>query len=160
MGLLNVNPEPLEPGSLIQRLTGRWSTTFAAKKQEFQVELESPLPHVLADERRTSQVLSNLLSNANKFTPERGRVTLRAGVKEDALVIEVGNSGPGIPVEEQQEIFQPYTHSDGFPGLGLGLVIAKELVELQGGKIWCHSQPGKGNTFGFSLPLAGSKKQK
>jgi len=160
MGLLKVNPEPLEPGSLIQRLTGRWSTTFAAKKQEFQVELESPLPYVLADEGRTSQVLSNLLSNANKFTPERGQVTLRAGVKEDALVVEVGDSGPGILVEEQQGIFQPYTHSDGFPGLGLGLVIAKELVELQGGKIWCHSQPGKGSTFGFSLPLAGSEEQK
>jgi signal transduction histidine kinase len=126
---------------------------FAAKKQKFQQEWEKPLPHILADEGRTNQVLSNLLSNANKFTPEGGQVTLKAKAEGNALVIEVEDNGPGIPLEQQATLFQPYSHSDKFPGLGLGLAISKQLVELQGGKIWCHSQPGKGSTFGFSLPL-------
>ncbi len=154
MGLLKANLEPLEAGSLIRRLAGQWSPTLTAKKQEFQVELESPLPYVLADEERTSQVLSNLLSNASKFTPEGGRVTLRAKVEANALIIEVEDTGPGIPSEKQGGLFQPYSHSNSSLGLGLGLAISKQLVELQGGKIWCHSQPGKGSTFAFSLPLA------
>ncbi|PIU56596.1 MAG: hypothetical protein COS88_02670 [Chloroflexi bacterium CG07_land_8_20_14_0_80_51_10] len=157
MGLLKVNPEPLEPGSLIRKLADRWSTMFAAKKQEFRLELEGPLPYVLADEERTSQVLLNLLSNANKFTPEGGQVTLRAKAEVSALVIEVEDNGPGIPPEEQGALFQPYFHPNNFHGLGLGLAISKRLVELQGGKIWCQSQPGRGCTFGFSLPVASSQ---
>ena len=160
MGLLKVNPEPLELESLIRRLAERCSSMFAAKKQEFRLELESPLPHVLADEERTTQVLLNLLSNANKFTPEGGQVTLRAKAEVNFLVIEVEDTGPGIPPEKQVALFQPYSHAGSFSGLGLGLAICKQLVELQGGKIWYHSQPGKGSTFGFSLPLATSRELK
>jgi PAS domain S-box-containing protein len=160
MGLLKVNPEPLESESLIRRLADRCSTMFAAKKQGFHLELESPLPYVLADEERTSQVLLNLLSNANKYTPEGGRVTVRAKAEVNALAIEVEDNGPGIPPEKQAVLFQPYSQSNSSSGLGLGLAISKQLVELQGGKIWCQSQPGSGSTFGFSLPLASSQERK
>jgi PAS domain S-box-containing protein len=154
MGLIKVNPQPLKAEGLIERVVEQYLSVFTAKKQKFQVKMGKSLPCVLADEQRTSQVLSNLLSNANKFTPEGGQVTLRAKAEGNALVIEVEDNGPGIPLEQQTTLFQPYTHSDKFPGLGLGLAISKQLVELQGGKIWCHSQSGKGSIFGFSLPLA------
>jgi len=160
VGLLRVNLEPLDIGHLIQMLGNRWSTTFADKGQEFQVEMESPPPYVLADEERTNQILSNLLSNANKFTPKGSRVTLRVGVKENVLVIEVEDNGPGILPKRQGMLFQPYSHWGRSSGLGIGLSISKMLAELQGGKIWCDSQPGKGSTFGFSLPLAGSEERK
>ena len=153
MGLLKVNLKSLEPVSLIQQLAEQHLAMFAAKKQEFRVELPSPLPRVSADEGRTRQVLSNLLCNANKFTPEGGQVTLRASTEKNELVIEVKDTGPGIPLERQTRLFQPYYASKSFPGLGLGLAICKQLIELQGGRIWCHSQPGKGSTFSFSLPL-------
>ena len=78
---------------------------------------------------------------------------MRAKAEGKTLVIEVEDNGSGISLEEQATLFQPYSHSDKFPGSGLGLAISKQLVELQGGKIWCHSQLGKGSTFGFSLPL-------
>ncbi|MDY7019529.1 MAG: PAS domain S-box protein, partial [Chloroflexota bacterium] len=153
-GRLKVNLIPLEPERLIRRLTSECSGMFAAKKQEFHLELEELLPDVLADEQHTSQVLLNLLSGANKFTPEGGQVSLRAKAEENALVIEIEDTSPGIPLEEQRGIFQPYSHSDKFSGLAFGLVISRQLIELQGGNIWCRSQPGKGSTFGFSLPLA------
>lgn len=157
MELFKVNPEPLESESLIRRLADRYSTMFAAKKQGFHLELESPLPYVLADEERTSQVLLNLLSNANKFTPQGGEVTLRATIKENALVVEVEDNGPGISREVQDMLFVSYyrveTDRARAPGLGLGLAVCKQFVEGQGGRIWVNSEPGKGSTFGFSLPL-------
>jgi PAS domain S-box-containing protein len=157
MRLLEVNLKPLKPRTLIRRLTDQWSSMFSAKKQRFRLEVEDTLPYVLADGERTSQVLSNLLSNANKFTPEGGQITLRAKVEANALVIEVADTGPGIASEIQGVLFQPYSRLDRTSGLGLGLAISKQLVELQGGKIWCQSQPGKGSTFSFSLPLAGNR---
>lgn len=154
LGILKVNPEPLEPGEVIQGLASQCSAMFAAKSQEFHLEMENPLPNILADKERTGQVLLNLLTNATKFTPEGGEVTLRAKAEENALVIQVEDSGPGISAEKQAILAQPCLHLDSFSALGLGLTVSKRLVELQGGRIWCSSQPGKGSTFSFSLPLA------
>lgn len=153
MGLIKINPERLEAEELIGEIVEQYAPVFAGKKQKFQQKLEKPLSPVLADEQRTSQILANLLSNASKFTPEKGRVTLRARADGNALVIEVEDNGPGISPDEQAKVFQPYSRSDKYPGMGLGLAIAKQLVELQEGKIWCHSRQGKGSTFGFTLPL-------
>lgn len=154
VGILQVNPEPLEPGEVIQGLASQCSAMFTAKGQEFHLEMESPLPNILADKERTGQVLLNLLTNATKFTPEGGEVTLRAKAEENALVIQVEDSGPGISAEKQAILSQPYLHLDSFSALGLGLAVSKRLVELQGGRIWAESEPGKGSTFSFSLPLA------
>ena len=153
-GLLEVNPELLEMQGLIRRIVRQYIPLFAAKKQKFQEKLEKPLPCVLADDKCVGQVLSNLLSNAHKFTPEEGQVTLKGRTEENVLVIKVEDNGPCIPLEKQATLFQPYSHSDQFSGLGLGLAICKQLVELQGGRIWYQSLPNKGNSFGFSLPLA------
>jgi len=112
---------------------------------------------VVADEQRLEQILLNLLSNAIKFTPEGGQIALRANTDTKSLIVEVQDTGPGISEEEQQKLFRPYYRISAdrrrMPGIGLGLVITKQLVELHGGRIWIQSEPGKGSTFAFSLPL-------
>jgi signal transduction histidine kinase len=126
------------------------------KKQTLSLEVE-PYIKINADDQRVEQVLLNLLSNAIKFTPEGGQIFLRAAKDGNRLVINVQDTGPGIPNEEKRKLFIPYYHpsSDrsGIPGLGLGLAISKQIVELHGGAIWVQSEVGKGSTFSFSLPI-------
>jgi len=126
------------------------------KKQTLSLEVE-PYIKISADDQRIEQVLLNLLSNAIKFTPEGGQIFLRAAKDGNRLVINVQDTGPGIPNEEKRKLFIPYYHpsSDrsGIPGLGLGLAISKQIVELHGGAIWVQSDVGKGSTFSFSLPI-------
>ena len=125
--------------------------------------LPPSLPLVWADKERLRQVVLNLLINASKFTPEGGKITLKAKEKDTSLVMEIQDTGPGIPEEEQQRLFQPYhrqiTDREHLSGLGLGLALCKYLVELHNGKIWVESQVGKGSTFGFSIPLATASQQ-
>ncbi|MFH1382054.1 MAG: ATP-binding protein [Chloroflexota bacterium] len=124
------------------------------------MELPASLPKVSADGERLRQVIVNLLDNSFKSTPDGGRITLRAKKKDDAIIVEVEDTGRGIPVDQQQHMFEAYYHvkgkSEHSKGLGLGLALAKILVELHGGKIWVESQEGKGSKFGFSLPLDSS----
>jgi len=117
----------------------------------------TPYIKIHADDQRIEQVLLNLLSNAIKFTPEGGAINLRACKDGGRLVVNVQDSGPGIPNEEKKKLFVPYYHPStdrsGTPGLGLGLAICKQIVELHGGSIWVQSELGGGSTFSFSLPL-------
>ncbi len=126
------------------------------KKQTLSLEVE-PYIKINADDQRIEQVLLNLLSNAIKFTPEGGQIFLKAAKDGNRLVINVQDTGPGIPNEEKRKLFVPYYHpsSDrsGIPGLGLGLAISKQIVELHGGAIWVQSDVGKGSTFSFALPI-------
>lgn len=159
MNLLKVNPHPVDISELIKDVALQCRAMFLDKKQQFDLKMKSHLPRVLADEARTTQILLNLLSNASKFSPEGTKVVLGAERDSDELVILVRDSGPGIDLKERRKLFRPYRRAKagepGFPGLGLAL--CKQLVELQGGRIWGRSQPGKGSTFSFSLPLAAKK---
>jgi signal transduction histidine kinase len=111
---------------------------------------------VACDRERALQVLSNLVGNALKFTPEGGRVTVRAWREGEQVAFEVRDTGPGIPLEEQPRLFERYWQAErkGSRGAGLGLYIARGLVELHGGRIWVESRPGQGARFTFTLPLA------
>jgi signal transduction histidine kinase len=126
------------------------------KKQSMIMKIESSLA-VEADEQRLEQILNNLLSNAIKFTPQGGRITVKAKKHNADLVVEIMDTGLGISKEEQQKLFRPYyrvpADSRRYNGIGLGLSITKQLVELHGGGIWVESEPGKGSTFAFSIPL-------
>ena len=126
--------------------------------QSLVLVLPPSLTPVWADEERLRQVVLNLLINASKFTPEGGKITLKAEEKNSALVVEVQDTGRGVPEEERQWLFQPYhrqiTDRERLSGLGLGLALCKYLVELHDGKIWVTSQVGRGSTFAFSVPLA------
>ena len=111
-----------------------------------------------ADRDRIVQVLNNLIGNAVKFTPPQGKVTVAAQRDGAGWVqLSVADTGPGIPPEEADKIFDEFYQipQSGGPktkGMGLGLTIAKKLVEKHGGKIWVQSEPAKGSTFFFTLP--------
>jgi signal transduction histidine kinase len=112
---------------------------------------------VHADERKVHQVLSNLLSNALKFTPSAGRVDVLARMADDRLEVTVRDTGPGIAPEEQELIFEEFGQAKNGSGLrhegtGLGLPLARKLVELHGGRLWVESAVGEGSTFRFVLP--------
>ena len=133
------------------------------KRQTLTLEMESSLPLVKADRGRLEQVLYNLLSNASKFTPEGGKITLRAESGENEVVISVSDTGPGIPEEERERLFEPYQRGwadrQKLPGLGLGLALSKKLVELHGGRMWVESKVGEGSTFYFTLPICESPEE-
>ena len=112
---------------------------------------------IRGDERKVKQVLLNLLSNALKFTPEGGRVDVRAALSEGQAEVSVADTGVGIAPEDQAAVFEEFrqvgTADKKVEGTGLGLTLAKKFVELHGGRIWVESEPGRGSTFTFTLPL-------
>src|SRR4029077_12707062 len=117
-----------------------------------------PVP-VYADALRLKQVLHNLVSNAIKYSPPDCPIRIEAGVDDGMCVVSVTDIGCGIPADEQSRIFDRFYKVDNGStrttgGVGLGLYIAKQLVESMSGHIWVRSEPGCGSTFSFSLPLA------
>jgi two-component system, NtrC family, sensor kinase len=112
---------------------------------------------IRADERKVKQVLLNLLSNAIKFTPEGGRIDVRAGVNDRIVEVSVTDTGVGIAPEDQQAVFEEFrqvgTADKKVEGTGLGLALSRRFVELHGGRIWVKSQVGQGSTFTFTLPV-------
>jgi signal transduction histidine kinase len=119
-------------------------------------EIPSGLPPVSGDRNRLDQVLSNLLGNAFKFTPEGGQVVVRARKVDASVEITVEDSGPGIPAADLPRIFDRYWRGDraSRDGAGLGLAICKGIVDAHGGKIWVESALGRGTTFRFTVPCA------
>ena len=114
------------------------------------------LPPVLVDSDRILQVFSNLVGNALKFTPRGGTITLRAEPGKGEVVFSVADTGPGIPEEQLPRLFDRYwqARKTDHRGAGLGLAIAKGIVEAHGGRIWVESEVGNGTTFSFTVPAA------
>jgi signal transduction histidine kinase len=119
--------------------------------------VDERLGMIHADERKVKQVLLNLLSNALKFTPEGGRISVRAAVGDGLAELSVSDTGVGIALEDQETVFEEFRQvgiaSKKVEGTGLGLAISRKFIELHGGKIWVKSQIGAGSTFAFTLPL-------
>jgi signal transduction histidine kinase len=111
---------------------------------------------ITADERRIRQVVLNLVSNAVKFTPHDGRVDVSARVEDGHVEVAVADTGPGISPDDLETIFEEFeqtTAGKQVEGTGLGLPLSRKLVELHGGRLWVDSEPGKGSTFRFTLPV-------
>ena len=158
IGTLQVEPIEMDPLPVLREV-GRGAMPAAIRNdQTITLDLPESLPAVIADEERLRQVVLNLMNNASKFTPAGGEITLTARPEHDTLVVEVIDTGRGITRGEQERLFEPYARSASdvgrLSGLGLGLSLAKTLVELQGGRIWVNSRRGKGSTFAFAVPLA------
>jgi PAS domain S-box-containing protein len=129
-----------------------------ARQQRLECNIESNLPEVAADGHRVAQVLSNLLSNAIKFNRHAGEIIVSARQRGDTVVVSVSDQGSGIPREDLSKVFDRFWQAAETKrqGSGLGLSIAKGIVEAHHGKIWAESESGKGSTFSFTLPLADS----
>ncbi len=155
-GQMTVGIGPMDLRASVEKVT-RIVREMAEKKNlglDVDVSLEAGI--IPSDARRVEQVLLNLVSNAVKFT-EKGRVSVRCAVDGGNAVFTVTDTGIGIRAEDMDKIFKPFQQLDtglsrAYEGTGLGLSISKKLVELLGGRIWAESEPGRGSTFGFSLP--------
>jgi signal transduction histidine kinase len=131
-------------------------TLADARHQTIEVNMSTTLSEVLADSHRIGQVLSNLLGNAIKFTPDGSTIRVSARQQADTIVVSVSDEGPGIPAEHLSRVFDRFWQAKETMqmGSGLGLSIAKGIVEAHGGTIWVESELGKGSSFYFTLPLA------
>jgi signal transduction histidine kinase len=141
---------------VITPVIDRMQALAEAKRQTLDVDIPLGLPHVAVDAHRIGQVVSNLVRNAIKFTPKEGSIRIWASQQERQIVVCVEDSGPGIPQEYLPKIFDRFWRAPGAKqeGSGLGLSIAKGIVEAHGGMIWAESRSGKGSSFFFTLPLA------
>ena len=133
-----------------------WRTVAQEKGLEWQTDIASDLPEVEIDPDRMSQVIGNLISNAIKYTPQGGAIVVTADAGKDVVNFGICDTGPGIDPEDQERIFEPFYRSQAhrrFPqGLGLGLTIARDLVEVHGGTLELVSEPGEGSCFTIHLP--------
>jgi PAS domain S-box-containing protein len=163
IGMLQLKRETVDLSNLLREVIDSMTPLALERRQSIMLRLPPTLPSVQADTARLHQVVTNLLSNAIKFTPKDGEITLRARAKDASVIVEVQDTGRGIPKKEQERLFEPYQRLDDIEehlsGLGLGLSLCKTLVELHGGQIWVRSHVGRGSTFGFSLPLETADRQ-
>jgi signal transduction histidine kinase len=156
-GKIEIKPVPTEVAGLVYEVENVLSALARAKSIEMSTDIDDDVPLAMADPSRLRQVLFNLVSNAIKFTPAGGRISLDVVNLEQSVTISVSDTGPGLLPEEAERIFQPYERgSAGIDdeGAGLGLALARSLTELQGGRIWVKSTPGEGSTFSVLIPAA------
>jgi signal transduction histidine kinase len=151
--------ERLSLNELVTTITAEFASLAEARKQSVNIKLASQPPMVEADRQKLHLVLANLLSNAIKFTPERGCIQVAVETKGNEVWASVRDTGIGIPPREQERIFDRFYQVEPsltrrFEGMGLGLSIAKGMVELHGGRIWVESVEGMGSSFTFALPLS------
>jgi|RhiMethySRZTD1v2_1073278.scaffolds.fasta_scaffold76290_2 signal transduction histidine kinase len=158
-GKLELQRLPLDLEGLIQEVSGALRPQIERKGLHLHLDLAAPLPLVTGDPERLTQILLNLVSNAYKYTPQGGSITIATRAERAGVCIAVQDTGIGLSSEEQQQLFtkffraqQPQVREVG--GTGLGLAIARALVELHGGKITVVSTPGQGATFNVTLPVA------
>jgi two-component system phosphate regulon sensor histidine kinase PhoR len=149
--------KPTRPLDIVAPAIERLALQAERVNLELSMDCPEDLPLVLADATRVQQVATNLLHNAIRFTPEGGRVKVCAGAQGHVVRFQVTDSGIGIDPADLPRIFERFYKADrarSGRGTGLGLAIARHLVEAHGGEIWAESEPGKGSTFSFTIPLA------
>jgi signal transduction histidine kinase len=155
-GQMVLEPSTFNVGSAVEDCLTMVRQRAASHAVTVTVEITDGIETIKADELRFKQVVLNLLSNAVKFTPDSGKVLLRACREGADLIVDVTDTGIGVPVEDQERIFESFQQGRrGAPkeeGTGLGLTLCRRIVWLWGGRMWLKSTPGAGSTFGFSVP--------
>jgi signal transduction histidine kinase len=158
LGALELDRRTIALGEWLTHTLSPWREAAQEKGLRWQVTVASSLPALQADPDRLGQVLGNLLSNAIKYTPSGGQVSVGAGAEGGMAWVRVSDTGPGIALEEQKRIFDPFYRSQPgrrFPqGMGLGLSIARDVVVAHGGRLDLESTPGLGSHFTVFLPLS------
>ncbi len=158
-GALKLDAKPLHIDNVISEVIVSLQPQIEAKEIHLTVEVPPDLPQVWGDRTRIIQILTNLVTNAYKYTPEGGQIAITTQWVDDIVQVNVADTGIGIASQDQEKLFTRFFRAD-HPGVrrvggtGLGLSITKSIVEMHGGHIWVESQLGKGSTFSFTLPLA------
>jgi len=158
-GELPLYPKPVAPADLLERAVAAYRPQAGEHGIELVISTSAALPEVVVDPDRIGQVLSNLLSNALRHTPDGGRIVLAATATGNEARFTVQDSGPGIAPQDLERVFDRFYRADrsrsrGEGGSGLGLAISRSLVQSHGGRIWAESTPEQGATFSFTLPVS------
>jgi signal transduction histidine kinase len=167
-GRLRLDFKDIELAGVVDEVMRSTKRQLEDKKQSTNLQIPSKLPKIWADPIRLAQIIVNLVSNANKYTPESGIITIGAEKSANqwdpggaAVVVHiwVKDNGIGISLEDQKKIFQKFFRSDDSkaresPGTGLGLNITRSLIEMMGGRVWFESEFRQGTTFHFTVPVA------
>ena len=160
-GRLELALQPQDLPALVEAVAAEFEPQLAAKGQRLTLRAPPDLPPALCDEARAAQIVGNLLSNAVKYTPDGGQIAIRVthDEKEGFLRVSVADNGVGIPPEDQPKLFSRFFRARSAArtrasGAGLGLHIARSLVELHGGRIWFESALDRGSTFYVTFPAA------
>jgi len=158
-GKMEIKKEPLGILPIVSETVQLIKPQADEKDIEITMDISDNLPLVFVDGDRTRQIITNLLSNSIKFTPEKGKVSIKIQDEGEHVQVSISDTGIGIPPEQINRIFDKFEQVrevrervKGPKGTGLGLAIVKSLVEAQGGKIWVESEVDKGSTFYFTLP--------
>ncbi len=157
-GAVTLERKPLDMAALVTEVGRGFEPVAQQQGLTLVWQVPDACPQPLADHGRLVQVMNNLVSNAIKFTPSGGQVSIDVQAQPGQIVIDVSDTGPGISEEDQARLFQRFFRTDAsrqqqIPGTGLGLSIVKAIVEQHGGQAYCRSKLGEGTTFGFTLPL-------
>lgn len=161
-GGVRLDKELVSPSQILAPVVEMATPLSQLKNQRLDVDIHPDLPKILVDARRLEQVLTNMVANAIKYTPTSGIIRASVYPNSTSIKFQVSDNGRGIPQDDLERIFEPFyrvareSNETPVPGTGLGLALAKTLVELHGGKIWAESPPGEGSVFCFTIPLEGS----
>ena len=163
-GRIQMEREPVPLGQVVRHRIEEIRPQAESKKIVIDTQLPEDLPTVVGDEARLGQVVTNLVGNAIKFTPENGRITIKLSREGSLVRAQFIDTGPGIPEDEQSKIFDKFyqvsdIHTRQQGGSGLGLAITKSIIEAHGGMIWLRSTAGRGSNFQFALPISGATEQ-
>jgi len=159
-GRIEVKSSRVSLTGLVHEAVEALRPVAAEKVIALEASIREPSILVWADRDKINQVLMNLIGNAIKFTPVQGRITVSASRNgEESVQVSISDTGPGVPPNDREKIFAKFyqiaeVNGENSKGTGLGLAISKALVELHGGKIWVESEPSRGSTFYFTLPLS------
>ncbi len=165
---LELSPVEFNIEKMLQKAISVVSFKIDEKQQKISVAADINVPRfIVCDDQRLLQVITNLLSNANKFTQEKGKIALKVSLTEEkngicTLQFEIADNGIGISVEQQKRLFKPFSQAESgtsrvFGGTGLGLALSRRIVELMGGNIWIESELGKGAKFFFTIKTTRGK---
>jgi K+-sensing histidine kinase KdpD len=154
-GQVTLSKQPTDLRPLVSRAVDTLRPLSDRKGQTVHLFLPETANQVEVDRRRIEQVLTNILSNAVKFTPKQGEINVRVSENEDSVQVSIADNGPGISEEDQAQVFDKFfvvTDGRGLSGLGLGLYIARQMIDLHDGRIYVESKPGQGSIFCFEVP--------